>query len=62
MVLVLLAGINAIYFWRSVEPALEKLGPHEDPPGLIKAVGLVSLLLWTGVLSFGRMIPYLGTG
>jgi len=62
MVLVLLAGINAIYFWKSVEPILEKLGPHEDPPTLIKAVGLASLLMWTGVLAFGRLIPYLGTG
>jgi hypothetical protein len=62
MVLVLLAGINAIAFWRWIEPALEKLGPHDDPPGKIKLVGLSSLLLWTGVVCFGRLIPYLGTG
>lgn len=62
MVLVLLAGANALYFWKAVGPVLEKLGPHEDPPGSIKAVGLTSLLAWTGVLAFGRLIPYLGTG
>ncbi len=62
MVLVLLAGLNALYFWKKVGPVLENLGPHEDPPGSIKVVGLASLLMWTGVLAFGRLIPYLGTG
>ena len=62
MVLVLIAGINAIYFWAKVMPVLERLGPNEDPPGYIKGVGLLSLLTWTGVLCFGRLIPYLGTG
>lgn len=62
MVLVLVAGINALFFWKKVSPVLESLGPHEDPPTMIKAVGLTSLLAWTGVLAFGRLIPYLGTG
>jgi hypothetical protein len=62
MWLVLIAGINALYFWRKVTPLLERLGPHEDPPAPIKLVGLVSLVSWTGVLCFGRLIPYLGTG
>jgi hypothetical protein len=61
-VLIVIAGINAIYFWKKVTPILERLGPHEDPPTSIKVVGLMSLSLWTGVLCFGRLIPYLGTG
>jgi hypothetical protein len=61
-ILIVLAGINAIYFWIKVTPALEHAGPHADPPISIKLVGLTSLLLWTGVLCFGRLIPYLGTG
>ena len=60
--LIIAAGINAIYFWLKVTPILERIGPHEDPPTSIKVVGLLSLLLWTGVLFFGRLIPYLGTG
>jgi hypothetical protein len=62
MVLVLLAGINAIYFWRKASHVLEAGGPNDDPPLQLKIVGLTSLLLWTGVLCFGRLIPYLGTG
>lgn len=62
MVLVLLAGLNALFFWLKVSPILERLGPHEDPPAMIKVVGLTSLLAWTGVLCLGRLIPYLGTG
>ena len=61
-VLIVLAGINAIYFWMKAMPILEKTGEHEDAPTSIKVVGLSSLLLWTGVLCFGRLIPYLGTG
>jgi len=61
-ILIVLAGINAIYFWVKAMPILEKTGPHEDAPTSIKVVGLSSLLLWTGVLCFGRLIPYLGTG
>lgn len=62
MVLVVLAGINAIYFWTKIGPILDKAGPNDDPPVLVKAVGLLSLLTWVGVASFGRLIPYLGTG
>ena len=61
-VLILLAGANAIYFWKKAMPILHNVGPHEDVPGSIKIVGLSSLLLWTGVLMTGRLIPYLGTG
>lgn len=62
MLFVLLAGINAIYFWMKVTPIIERGGPHQDVPVSIKAVGFLSLALWTGVLCFGRLIPYLGTG
>jgi hypothetical protein len=62
MILVFLAGLNALYFWLKVTPALEAAGPNSNPPMSIKVVGLASLLMWTGVLAFGRLIPYLGTG
>ena len=62
MVLVLLAGINALYFWRKASHVLESVGPNDDPPLQLKIVGFTSLGLWTGVLCFGRLIPYMGTG
>ncbi|HEY5666171.1 MAG TPA: DUF6644 family protein [Gammaproteobacteria bacterium] len=61
-ILILLAGANAIYFWIKAMPILENAGEHEDVPTSIKVVGASSLLLWTGVLATGRLIPYLGTG
>ena len=62
MVLVVIAGINAIWFWARASRVLEAAGPNGDPPLHLKIVGLSSLLLWIGVLCFGRLIPYLGTG
>lgn len=62
MVLVLLAALNFLYYKLKVEPMVVNLGPGEDTPAIAKTVGGASLVLWTGVLAFGRLIPYLGTG
>lgn len=62
MALVLLAGLNFLLYYFKVEPVLEKLGPHDSTPGLAKAVGVMSLVFWFGVLCYGRLLPYLGTG
>jgi hypothetical protein len=62
MVLVLLAGLNALLYYVKVEPLLAAVGPHGKTPPLAKAVGAASILLWFGVLTYGRLIPYLGTG
>ena len=62
MVLVLLAGLNFLYYKFKVEHLVANIGPGEDTPGIAKAVGAASLVLWLGVLTYGRLIPYLGTG
>ena len=62
MVLVLLAGLNFLFYKFRVEDMLAAVGPGEDTPSVAKAVGAASLVLWLGVLSYGRLIPYLGTG
>lgn len=62
MTLIVLAGINFLVYFTKVEPGLLKLGPNDATPALAKAVGAMSLLFWFGVLSFGRLLPYLGTG
>lgn len=62
IVLVLLAGINALIYNYKIEPIMNAAGPHGDYPHLAKAVGFASIVLWTGVIAFGRLIPYLGTG
>jgi hypothetical protein len=50
-----------VYFTK-VEPVILKLGPNEPTPTFAKAVGVMSLVFWFGVLSYGRLLPYLGTG
>ena len=62
MSLILLAGINFLVYFTKVEPVVVKLGPSDPTPGIAKVVGALSLLFWFGVLSYGRLLPYLGTG
>lgn len=62
MLLILLAGLNFLYFKLRIEPAASKIGAGEDTAAIAKISGAVSLLVWFGVLAFGRLIPYLGTG
>jgi len=62
MILVVLAGVNFIFYYFAVEPKLKNLDPMAATPALAKVVGVSSLLFWSGVLSFGRLLPYLGTG
>jgi len=62
MVLLLLAGLNFLFYKVKVEHMLADIGPGQDTPAIAKVVGAASLVLWTGVLTYGRLIPYLGTG
>lgn len=62
MALIVLAGLNFLLYFTQVEPQLVKLGPNEPTPGMAKVVGVLSLAFWFGVLSYGRLLPYLGTG
>ena len=58
----LLVTINFLVYFTKVEPRIIHLGPNEPTPALAKTVGALSLLFWFGVLSYGRLLPYLGTG
>jgi hypothetical protein len=62
MGLVLLAGLNFLLFAFKIEPSLASLGPTDATPPSAKAVGAASLVFWFGVLAYGRLLPYLGTG
>jgi hypothetical protein len=62
MVLVLIAGLNAIYFKLKIDADMASWGPDQDSTTQAKAVAFISLLSWFGVLIFGRLIPYIGTG
>lgn len=62
MILVLVAGLNALWFYWKINPAMRTWEPHDDTPALAKTIALLSLGTWTGVLLLGRLIPYIGTG
>jgi uncharacterized membrane protein len=56
--LVLLAGLNALYFTLLEEPWSLKSG--EDAPFTAKIAAASAMLLWVGVMYFGSMLPFLG--
>ena len=62
MLLLILAGLNALFYYLKVEPMIAHSPLETDTPPIAKAVGAASLVLWFGVLVYGRLIPYLGTG
>ncbi|MDX1482427.1 MAG: DUF6644 family protein [Woeseiaceae bacterium] len=62
MLLVLVAGLNALWFYLRINPVLRDRDPHGDTPAAAKTIAVVSLATWAGVLLLGRLIPYIGTG
>ncbi len=57
--LVMLAGLNALYFTLLEEPWA--LGPGADAPLTAKIAASSAMLLWVGVMYFGSMLPFIGT-
>jgi hypothetical protein len=62
MLLVVIAGLNAIYFKLKIDPDMASWGVDDDSTMQAKTVAYISLLSWFGVLLFGRLIPYIGSG
>jgi hypothetical protein len=56
--LVMLAGLNALYFTLLEEPWA--LGPKEDAPLTAKIAAASAMVLWVGVMYCGSMLPFLG--
>src|SRR5262245_35463968 len=55
----LLAGINvAVFYLSGISKEVDALGPGEDAPRRAKIVAAASLVLWIGVIYFGRMLMY----
>ena len=62
MILVVIAGLNALWYYWKIHPAMHDWDADTDPPGLAKIIASISLVTWTGVLLLGRWIPYISTG
>lgn len=55
-----LAGVNAVVFEFTIGKRTVQLGAGEDTPVAAKAIGVISILAWFGVLFWGRMLPFIG--
>jgi hypothetical protein len=58
LVLLLAAGANLLYLTESEQPY--RVGTNDKVPGLAKAMAASCLLLWVGVMYYGRMLPFIG--
>lgn len=58
IILVVLAGINVLYFMLFDEAWA--VGPGDDAPLTAKFVAGSAIFLWLGVLFFGHMLPFIG--
>lgn len=56
--LILLAGLNTLYFMLVDEPW--EVGPGDDAPLRAKVVAASAIFLWLGVLFCGHMLPFIG--
>jgi hypothetical protein len=58
ILLLVLAGINALYFTILDEPW--SLGPRDHAPLTAKLMSVSCICLWVGILIFGRLLPFTG--
>ncbi len=59
LLFIALAGVNLFAFYGSrVSRLVDRVGPGEEAPAPAKVMAALSLVLWVGVMYFGRMIPW----
>ena len=58
MTLLSMVGVHAIVFRRRVYADPRKLDGLKSMPRVAKAAGLISMMIWVGILSMGRWIAY----
>jgi hypothetical protein len=58
MALIVIAGINALWFWFGEHKELCRLADGQDAPFRAKVIALASIVIWVLVIIGGRMIPY----
>ncbi len=57
---IVLAGINVFVFYLGPFRRVEAMGPGDDAPLSAKVIAATSLVLWFGVMYWGRMLPFIG--
>lgn len=59
LILILIAGLNALlYYVTGISKKMAAVGPNDDAPMNAKLIAGSSLVLWIGVILFGRLIMY----
>jgi hypothetical protein len=58
MGLVLIAGLNALWFWFGEHKELSQLADGEDAEFEAKVIAGVSLIIWVVVIILGRFMPF----
>ena len=53
-----IAGLNVVFFYTRVFRRLEALAPDSSPPFGARVAGAVSLTMWIGVMSAGRLLTF----
>jgi len=61
LVLIVLAGLNALWFELKYGKSVSVWGEHSTFPNGAKVAAWVSLVSWSAVVICGRLIPYLDT-
>ena len=59
LIFIALAGINLAAFYQTgMSRAVDNLGAGDDAPPLAKFIAGASMVLWIGVVYWGRLIPW----
>jgi hypothetical protein len=60
MLLVVLAGLNAVWFWVAILRHVDGWGSGADTTRMAKVISGASLVFWIGVIVAGRFIAFAG--
>ncbi len=61
MLFIVLAGVNVgAFYLTGLHRRIERIGPGSEAPLGAKIVAATSLVLWIGVVYWGRMLPFIG--
>ena len=58
-VLLILTGLNLLYFHKILRPRLPEYDRSPTPPWQLKTVGLISFVFWFGIIIAGRWTAYI---
>lgn len=58
ILMLMMAGMNAWVFELTAHRRVAEWDLHPTPPRAVRAAGILSLILWAGVVVAGRMIAY----